>query len=495
MNILSSQQLKEADARTLVVQQISSWQLMERAASALFESLKTDVDMYSSCFMILCGPGNNGGDGLALARMIYSSGGQVHVFLLDSSSYSADNRQNREMLGELPLSIIDLHSRLSFPENCIIVDALFGYGLNRLLDHEWAFLIDQVNTSGRRVFAVDMPSGLLADAHTDIRAPVIKAEMVYTFHSPKKALLLPENSSRAENFKVIPIGLEEDLSKEYYITADSLKGMIRKPSRFSHKGTFGHALIAGGSYGKAGAVILASGAALKTGCGLVTAFVPRCGYIPLQTALPEVMVDTSPEEEYLSTFPHGPMRFSAIGIGTGMGTSAPTEIAFLQFLDAGNLPPLVLDADALNLLSRNPGYLAKLPENAILTPHPKELERISGPWNNDFEKLAMAQRLSSDLGIIIVIKGANSAIVFPDGTVAYNSTGNYGMAKGGSGDILTGIITSLLAQGYPPRQAVITGVFLHGMAGDLAKDLIGPRGMTATDIIQAIPAAWREICR
>lgn len=497
MNILTSSQLKEADARTLAGQRLTSWQLMERAATALFESLKTDVDIYTSRFVILCGPGNNGGDGLALARMIYSSGGQASVFLLDSPSYSDDNRQNREKLGEVPLSVIDLHSRLVFPEGCIIIDALFGYGLNRLLDPEWASLIDQVNTSGRRVFAVDMPSGLLADTPTDVYAPVVKAEMVYTFHSPKKALLLPENSSRAENFKIIPIGLEEGMpeTKEYYITAGNLKGVIKRPSRFSHKGTFGHTLIIGGSYGKTGAVILASRAALKTGCGLVTACVPRCGYNPLQTALPEVMVIPSPEEEYLGAFPHEIRHFSAIGVGTGMGTSAPTETAFLQFLETGNLPPLVLDADALNLLSRNPAYLAKLPENSILTPHPKELERITGTWRNDFEKLAMVQRLSSELGAIVVIKGANSAIVFPDGTIAYNSTGNYGMAKGGSGDILTGMISSLLAQGYSPKQSVLLGVFLHGLAGDLAREAHGSRGMTATDIIQAVPGAWREICR
>lgn len=492
MNILTSQQLKEADARTLTVKQISSWQLMERAASALFESLKTDVDICTGRFMILCGPGNNGGDGLALARMIYHSGGQVHVFLLESPAYSADNRQNREKLGEVPLTVFNLHSRLSFPEGYIIIDALFGYGLNRLLEQEWAFLVDQVNTSGRRVFAVDMPSGLLADAPTDIHAPVIKAEMVYTFHSPKKALLLPENSSRAENFKIIPIGLEDTLpTGEYYITADSLKGMIKKPSRFSHKGTFGHALIAGGSYGRTGAVSLATAAALKTGCGLVTAYTPRCGYIPLQTSLPEAMVLTDPEEEYLSTFPEEPQRFSAIGLGIGMGTMAKTGIAFLQFLETGNLPPLVLDADALNILSRHPA--TRLPENSVLTPHPKELGRILGSWTNDFTKLEMARRFCMERSIILLIKGANSAIVFPDGSIAYNSTGNYGMAKGGSGDVLTGMITSLLAQGYSPAQAVVTGVFLHGLAGDLARDLHGAAGMTASDIVQAIPGAWKQI--
>lgn len=494
MHILTSRQLKEADARTLDVQQISSWQLMERAATALFESLKADVDMYTTRFVILCGPGNNGGDGLALARMIYASGGDVKVFLLKSSSYSADNLENQGRLGELPFTVFDPGSRLNFPNECLIIDALFGYGLNRLLDTDWAGLVEQINTSGSYVFSVDMPSGLLADAPTPLHAPVIKAQRVYTFHSPKKALLLPENAVRAEDFRVIPIGLEAGpAGKEYYITPDEVKGRIKRPSRFSHKGTFGHALIAGGSYGKAGAVILASHAALKTGCGLVSAYAPRCAYIPLQTALPEAMVMTDPEEEYLSVFPAELHRFSSMGVGTGMGTSRETERAFLRLLETGNLPPLVLDADALNILSRNPAYLSKLPLKSILTPHPKELERLMGPWANDFEKLEAGQRLAGELGVILVIKGANTAILLPDGTLAFNSTGNYGMAKGGSGDVLTGVITSLLAQGYSPEDAAITGVYLHGLAGDLARDHTGPRGMIASDIIQALPAAWQQV--
>lgn len=494
MNILSAQQLKEADARTLAIQQISSWQLMERAAGALFESLKADMDIYRTHFTILCGPGNNGGDGLALARLLFSAGSQVQVCLLRASSYSPDNLENQKRLGDLPVTIFDRDSHLRFLENTVIIDALYGYGLNRPLDPGWASLADQVNTSGRRVMAVDMPSGLLADAPTGPQAPVIKAQMVYTFHGPKKALLLPENAARAENFRVIDIGLDDPSSAlEQYITAATVKALLRTPSRFSHKGTFGHALIAGGSYGKTGAVILAAGAALKTGCGLVTAYVPRCGYMPLQTSLPEAMVLTDPREEYLSVFPEGLTRFSALGVGIGMGTAAETEAALGKLLETA--PPLVLDADALNILSCNPKLLSRLPAGTILTPHPKELERITGPWSDDFEKLEKVRELAHRLNVLVVIKGANSALVFPDGQIRYNSTGNYGMAKGGSGDVLTGMLTSLLAQGYPPHEAAITGVFLHGLAGDCAAAEIGPRGMTAMDLIRAIPQAWRQLER
>jgi len=494
MNILTAQQLKEADARTLEVRQISSWQLMEKAAAALFECLKADLDMYTTHFTILCGPGNNGGDGLALARMLFSAGGHAEVRLLKSVSYSPDNLENQKRLGEVPVTFFDLSSRLDLAEDTVIIDALYGYGLNRPLAPGWASIAEQVNASGRRVLAVDMPSGLLADAHTGSNAPVIKAHRVYTFHCPKKALLLPENASGAEDFKVIDIGLEDHFrAAERYIVTDTVRALIKTPSRFAHKGTFGHALIAGGSYGKTGAVILAARAALKTGCGLVTAYAPRCGYIPLQTAVPEAMVITAAEEEYLDTFPREFQHFSSVGIGIGMGTGEKTEAAFLQFLASEGLPPLVLDADALNILARNPDSFSRIPRNSILTPHPKELERLTGPWKDDFEKLEKAKQLSGRAGAIVVIKGANSALVFPDGSISYNSTGNYGMAKGGSGDVLTGVITSLLAQGYPPEEAVVTGVFLHGLAGDIAAGQTGRRGMTASDIVNALPAAWQEI--
>lgn len=199
---------------------------------------------------------------------------------------------------------------------------------------------------------------------------------------------------------------------------------------------------------------------------------------------------TDAGEEHLSAFPANLEPFSSAGLGIGMGTSEKTATAFLRFLETGGLLPLVLDADALNILSQN---RAKIPAKSILTPHPKELERMMGPWTHDFEKLEMGQRLCRELDIILVIKGANSATLFPDGTIAFNSTGNYGMAQGGSGDVLTGVIASLLAQGYPPEQAAVTGVFLHGLAGDLAAELTGPRGMTASDIVNALPGAWKQL--
>lgn len=494
MNILSAQQLKEADTNTLAVQKVSSWQLMERAAAALFENLKADLDIYTSHFTILCGPGNNGGDGLALARMIFSAGGNVQVFLLKSSSYSADNLENQKRLGELPVITFDYHFRLNFPEDTVIIDALYGYGLNRPLDPAWSLVIDQVNNSGRRVLAVDMPSGLLADAVTPPEAPVIKAHRVYTFHSPKKALLLPDNAGVAPDFRVLDIGLAAAPdSPEIYVTADIIKKRIKVPGRFSHKGTLGHALLTGGSYGKAGAILLAARAALKTGCGLVTAYVPQCAYLPLQSAFPEAMVITDSTNDVLTAAPTGLHRFASVGIGPGMGTAPDTEKAFFQLLEDKDLPPLVVDADALNILSRNPGRLQKLPPNTILTPHPGELARLTGPWKDDFEKLEKARQLSRKHALILIIKGAHTAIILPDGRTCFNSTGNYGMATGGSGDVLTGIITSLLAQRYSSEDAAVTGVYLHGLAGDLAIRKIHPKSLIASDIIEHLSSAWSHL--
>ncbi len=494
MDILSARQLKEADTRTLVVQNISSWQLMERASGALFESLKADFDIYNTRFSILCGPGNNGGDGLALARMIFSAGGNVDVFLLRSLSYSPDNLENQKRLGELPVTAFDCNSRLNFSEDTVIIDALYGHGLNRPLDPPWSLLTDQVNSSGRRVLAVDMPSGLLADEATPLAAPVVKADRVYTFHSPKKALLLPGNAGVTGDFRVLDIGLEEAPdSHEIYVTADIIKKKIIVPARFSHKGTLGHALLTGGSYGKAGAILLAARAALKTGCGLVTAYVPQCAYLPLQSAFPEAMVITDSANDALTTPPAGLSRFASIGAGPGMGTAPETEKAFLQLLGDKDLPPMVVDADALNILSHNPEWLKKLPPDTILTPHPGELERLTGPWKDDFEKLEKVRQLSRKHTLILVIKGAHTAIILPDGRTFFNSTGNYGMATGGSGDVLTGIITSLLAQRYSPEDAAVTGVYLHGLAGDLATRKIHPKSLIASDIIEHLSSAWNHL--
>jgi hydroxyethylthiazole kinase-like uncharacterized protein yjeF len=492
MKIHSSADLKYLDQKTIEIQNISSWQLMERASSVLFSAIKEDFDIADTHFTVLCGHGNNGGDGLALARMLYQAGSEVVVYLIKSDSYSEDNLENQQRLNYIQVNLLDLESPPIFKSNTIIIDALFGYGLSRPLDSYWIKFIQQVNDSGLKIISVDMPSGLLADKSTPKASPIVKADIVYTLQCPKLALLQPENANFVKSFKVLNINLEDTKgSQNYYLTHGFIQSLLKSPSRFSHKGTFGHSLIIGGSYGKIGAPLLSTKAALKTGCGLITAHIPKCGYIPFQSAFPEAMVISDSSEDVISNLNLDVSSFSAVGVGMGMGQNEKTIKAFEIFLQKTKLPPVVIDADGLNLLSQNKELLKDLPANAILTPHPKELQRLIGDWRNDFEKLEMARAFSTMHSVILIIKGAHTSIILPDGIIFYNSTGNYGMATGGSGDVLTGIITSLLAQSYSPKHAALIGVYLHGLAGDSAVQKIHPKSLIASDIIEHITDAWK----
>lgn len=494
MKILTVEQLKNADQKTIEVQGISSLDLMERASSVLFEAIKRDFDIFTAHFTIICGKGNNGGDGLALARMLHNSGGDVDVFLLKSDSYSNDNLENQKRLPLTTIYKFDLKDSLPLKKETIIIDALFGYGLSHPLDESWAYIISQINKSEKEIISIDMPSGLLADSHTPTNSHIIIPNRIYTFHCPKTTLLLPENAAYSNDFKVLEIGLVDDEpSFTHYTNLAIIKPFVKKPNRFSHKGTFGHALIIGGSLGKMGAVCLSSKAALKTGCGLVSVYVPKSGLIPLQSSFPEAMVMIDENDEYITKFPELSQKQTAVGIGVGLGTDAKTINAFSSFLKRSNLPYLVLDADAINILALHPELVKLVPKQSILTPHPKELSRLIGEWSNDFDKIEKVKAFTKLNNLIVVIKGANSVIVLPEGDIHFNSTGNYGMATAGSGDVLTGIITSLLVQGYTSKDAVVLGVFLHGLAADEAIKNIHPKSLVASDIINHLNEAWKKV--
>lgn len=504
MKILSASEMKTADNQTVIKEQIESVDLMERASMALFEQLQKDFDIQDTLFSIVCGSGNNGGDGLALARIIEQNGGAVNVYLLKSQKYSKDNFINQQRLESLniPIRFFDLDENLEISKHSVVIDALFGYGLSRGLDFEWKNIIKQINSTDNFVVSVDLPSGLLPDSVSDKNHPIVKATKTYTFQSPKLALLLPENAIYSGEFEVLDIQLDKGSIEEiqtnyFYTTLEDIRQKTINPNRFSHKGTFGYSLIIGGSYGKIGAVVLSSKAALKTGCGLVTAYVPKCGYTVLQAAFPEAMTLTDVEDNFITEFPKDIAQFSAIGIGVGMDTKPETQKAFIRFLEDisknQKQTKLVLDADALNILSQNKDALRFLPENTIITPHPKELERLIGSWKSDFEKLEKAMSFTKEFKLILVIKGANTCVVLPNGEFHFNATGNWGMATGGSGDVLTGIITSLLAQGYSSENATILGVFLHGLSADLQVKSIHKKSLIASDIVNGISQAWNTI--
>ncbi|MVZ64495.1 NAD(P)H-hydrate dehydratase [Sphingobacterium sp. DK4209] len=499
MKILNPKQLKLVDEETVITQHISSWDLMERASSVFVEQLLVDFPkLLSSPVFVVCGKGNNGGDGLAIARILKARAGQIEVFLLKSERYSQDNVINQEKLGLANIHFFTLSDQIDFANDAVIIDCLFGYGLETALSAEWQNIIGQINGGDCLRISVDMPSGLSCETHIAKGSPIIHADIVYTFQVPKLNLLLPEYAPYVEKFSVLDIGLDNEIIQEQessneYVKEDLLMPLMPKRKKFSHKGTYGHALVIGGSYGKLGAVLLAAKAALRSGCGLISAGIPNCGHNVLQTAFPEAMLFTDDSDRELRKFDF-PTNLSAIGIGVGMGTEEQTFQGFSSYLQS--LPKnakLVLDADALNILALHQNLLTYLPADTICSPHPKELSRLIGAWESDYEKLSKAKAFAAKHQIYLIVKGANSVLLCPDGALFFNSTGNPGMATGGSGDVLTGILTSLRAQGYHAKEAAILGMYIHGLAGDLASAKIGEASLIASDIIQYLPAAFNQL--
>lgn len=498
MKILSAQQINKIDSETLKDQKISGIDLMERAATVVFEEIKKrHPRLEYSTFFIFCGKGNNGGDGLVLARLLDQQQAQVKVYLVDVEDYSADNLANQKRLPNHIIQKVAAQDQVAIPSDAIVLDCLFGYGLKRVLATDWSGIISSINGCGARIYSVDMPSGLLADRKTAADVPIVKADLVYTFQFPKLALLLPENQWYVKDFKVLDIDLSQRAIEAaetnlFYVDEPLVRSFYRQRRKFDHKGTFGHTLIIGGSKGKMGAVQLALKAALRAGCGLASAYVPDGGNTILQTAVPEAMVITDPEQDFISQFP-AIDGYQSVGIGIGMGTAPHTIDALKVFITRVSDTPLVLDADALNILAREPNLWAFVPAHSILTPHPKELSRILGAWQDDFEKMEKVKVFARKHQFYVLIKGANSAMVMPDGMVYFNSTGNVGMATGGSGDILTGIITSLLGQGYSSKGALIMGVYIHGRAADIAVKTIGTYSLLPSDTISHLSNAFIEL--
>jgi len=499
MKILDQAQAYEADRVTLERQGLRSAELMERAASALFEWLHRRLEGSPVPISLFCGIGNNGGDGLALARYLAEHGYHVSVYIVAySEKRSADFLLNLEALKDRRIWPGLLQEGSEFPAlepGGIVVDAIFGIGLSRPPAPWVRNLIARINASGTFVLSVDLPSGLSMHRVPADPDGVVRADTVLSIGTPKLVFFLPQTGVFARQWEVIDIGLDPaflaGVQTEFEVFGGEEARVLYRPrAKFSHKGTYGHARLIGGSYGKIGAVALAARACLHSGVGLVTAWVPQCGYMPLQASVPEAMVQTAREAQYLSDFPAEGEGYTT-GLGMGMGRLTETRQAFLGWL-ARQKQPLLVDADGLNLLSEQPEALQTLPAGSILTPHPGELRRLIGPWTDDFEKLAKARDFASRHGCVLLIKGAHT-VVFFQGRGYVNDSGNPGMATAGSGDVLSGMITGLLAQGYGPLQAALLGVYLHGRAGDLMLARTGFEALTASGIIEGIGPAFREL--
>lgn len=505
--ILNAGQMRSLDAHTIATEPILSIDLMERAAGRcaqwITDSLRNGAFGPSQeiSFLVLAGMGNNGGDGLVVARLLHGSGVPVRVVRIEyRAETTPDNGANWERLLELGVPCISGRelSDDAIGESDVVIDALFGTGLSAPVPNAVASAISSVRASGRPVVAIDMPSGLFSeDNSSNDPDRIIRAHWTLTFQVPKLAMLLPENAPYVGAWELIPIGADMDhcrsLATSYWMTQENdVVGMLRPRPRFGHKGTFGHALLVAGSKGRYGAAVLATRAALRSGVGLVTAHVPAGALVILQTACPEAMCTLAEHMDRVDSLPELG-SFSGIGLGPGLGSDGDTALVLKRIIqDASG--PLVLDADALNILSENPTWITFLPATSILTPHPKEFDRLEGSTAlNGYHRLERARELARKWGVIIVLKGAYTAVCVPGGQVYFNSTGNPGMAKGGSGDALTGVLTGLLAQGYPPMEAALLGVHVHGLAGDLAALHVGMDGMTAGDLIDALPKAWQHL--
>jgi hydroxyethylthiazole kinase-like uncharacterized protein yjeF len=501
MKVLATDRIRKADDYTIRHEPVASLDLMERAAFGLAGAIEPLVKP-SQTVRIFAGYGNNGGDGIALARMLAVRG--IHVELhavVPEREWSPDARANLDRLPENPrLSLSWLKPDLALPaisRDDLVVDALFGSGLSREPEGFMAGLIDHLNASCARIIAVDIPSGLYGeDNRLNSCIHVIRASLTLTFQFPKLAFFLPSNQGYVGDWQVIPIGLHPEFIQNEetawnYITERDAAGWLRNRSKFDHKGTFGHALLVCGSTGKAGAAVLAASACIRSGSGLTTVAVPSGSNAILQTAVPEAMTIPDPDPACWTTVPPTD-PFTAAGAGPGIGMAAATWAA-LESLFKTFTGTLVLDADALNLLATHPGSLKEIRENTILTPHPGEFRRLFGEDPDDYSRLMRLKELASFYGLVILLKGAHTAVAGPDGSVWFNTTGNPGMATGGSGDVLTGLITGLAAQGYDPYTAARLGVYLHGLAGDLAGAGTGQEALTAGDVIRSISHAYKQL--
>lgn len=501
MKILSSPQLKELDKYTIVHEPIASIDLMERAAIALTNAIVRRWDK-SFEIVVFAGPGNNGGDALAIARMLSKRGYHVEVFLFNTKGNLSEECQtnlNRlKTCGSVYFTEISTQfDPPTLTERHLVIDGLFGSGLNKPLSGGFASVVKYINSSKAQVVAIDIPSGLMGEDNTyNIRQHIVRADVTLSIQLPKLSFLFPENEDIVGEWELLDIGLKQtyiDAAPSAFsiIEESDVRQLIKPRKRFAHKGSFGHGLLIAGSYGMAGASILSAKACLRSGIGLLTVHAPIHNHDLLQTTVPEAIVQTDIHERYFAQ-PTDLSRYKAIAIGPGLGQEEDTALAMMEQIQGSSLP-IILDADAINILSTHRNWLSRIPKRCILTPHLGELERLIGKCMDTYERLTKVKELATYLQSYIIVKGAWTAIVTPEGNYFFNPTGNPGMATAGSGDVLTGILLALVSQGYTQEEACLLGVYIHGMAGDIAAEEMTEISLTASDIVNSLPAAWKKI--
>ncbi len=501
MKIFKSGQIREIDRLTVLNEPVDSIDLMERAAEGLFRHITARIAPGRRIF-VFAGPGNNGGDGLALARLLYGAGFDVSVFYVAfSEKTSSDWKKNRERLegiSGLEFKVINNASELpGLSEDIVCIDAIFGSGLAKPAGGLAAATIRHLNASRAMVIAIDIPSGLFGEDNAgNIPENIIRANLTLTFQFPRLSFFFAGNSQYTGEWEVIDIGLHHGAISEMpssfrFACHDDIKAILRKRDRFAHKGHFGHGLLVAGSYARMGAALLSARASMKSGIGLLTCHIPFSGLNALNVFVPEAMASPDSDGKTVTGIP-GISSFDAVAAGPGLGTAEKTCIAIRDLIGSCS-KPMVIDADAINILGMHRDLLPLLPAGSVLTPHPGEFERIAGKTVDGYERLLRQISFSEEYRCVVVLKGAYSSVSSPEGVVSFNSTGNPGMATAGSGDVLTGIILSLLAAGYAPFDAAVAAVYVHGLAGDIAAAETGYEALVASAVIDNLGKAFKRI--
>lgn len=493
--ILRSEQIREVDRLTISDFGLTSIELMEQACVSLYKWFESNISK-DRRITLFCGPGNNGGDGLGLARLLLQEGFKnVNCYLINPEDIlSKDCEINRDRLLNMGQEVKSLDTILDELDKFdLVVDAIFGSGLNRVPSGVFEKAISIINTLSNEIISIDIPSGLFSEFNYSLES-VVKAHHTLCLEIPKLSLLLPKYSAFTGELSIVDIGLSAEAisqheTDKFYLTAQYVSTLVKKRRSFSHKGHYGHVKLLGGSRGKMGAVYLSTYAAMKVGAGLATAHVPTCGLEVMQSLLPEAMVECNEGQNKLESIVD--VNGYTIGMGPGLGTDKLTAQVVKSVLETAKAS-IVIDADALNIISQNEWH-SLIPKDSILTPHPKEFSRLVGSWKSEAEKLDKLKQLCGDLEIYVLLKGAYTIICSPDQTLYFNSTGNPGMAKAGSGDVLTGIITGLLAQGYSSLNASTLGVYLHGLSADIAVKDLHQNTIMASDLISYISNAYRYL--
>ena len=499
MKIFTSAEIREIDAATIRLEPVTPAGLMERAATTFVQRLKDTLPPEKKV-NVFAGPGNNGGDGLVIARLLFDEGHPVRVFIVETgSAHKSEFRLNADRLeraGITPLTLADPGLFPVIGRDEVIIDAIFGTGLSKSPGGVAAEVIRKINHTGAWIVSVDVPSGLFCEDNEGAdRDRIVRASQTIAFEFPKLAFMFAGNEEQAGKWEVVDIGLHAPTiasmpSPFHYLLRENVRPLLLKRKKFDHKGIFGHSLIIAGSYGKAGAATLAAGAALRSGAGLVTVHTPASAVMALQASLPEAMVSPDPGTGNVTVLPDL-APYDAAGVGPGLGTDPDTTAVLRTLLETASIP-LVLDADALNIMARNRELLEMIPPGTVLTPHPGEFRRLAATESSDFRLMEEQRAFAARYKCVVVLKGAHTSVALPGGEVYFNSTGNPGMATGGSGDVLTGMIASLLAQGYDPAEAAVAAVYLHGVAGDVALRIHSEESVIAGDILMNIGRAFRE---